>query len=231
MKKDQLIKLSKKLSNYFPSNTATGIYKDFANDSMFNDFPIDNRSKIILAFLISLNKNDEDPELYFNEIDNNLFRADIHYIDEKDSEYDCPECGGGGSESCSHCVGDGFVFCDNCDGDEDEPCSICDGVGELPCDRCDEAGEISCEACFGEGYVVFDDSATVSIFICYSWNKEFYDKFELMEDSRIEPETYLSFVEDDERTIVTWDFETHFYEYEYEWTLEDDAVLDNLTLI
>jgi hypothetical protein len=209
MKKSQIISLSKKISNRFTKSYPTAIFNNLNSDPFLKQIPFSSREKIIFSFLVNVYKEGFDPELFYDEIENNLFKVVFEFVDKKGVEVDCSECETSGMVDCSMCMvdGSGNVECPDCDGEGEvwdyddevsEPCQTCYGGGEVECEYCDGSAEEECPSCNGGGAIYFEGGIEYSEWHVYSWDKEFSNKFELMNyDEIISPALYDDFWDND----------------------------------
>lgn len=236
MKKSQIISLSKKISNRFTKSYPTAIFNNLNSDPFLKQIPFSFHEKIMVSFLTSLHKEGFDPELFYDEIENNLFVVVFEFINTKGIEVDCPNCDSTGQIYCTNCNGNGDFECPECDGTGDhwdynvsEPCEMCSGDGEIECDTCEGTGYESCNYCVGDGYIENEDGVEYTEWHVYSWDKDFFDKFELMGYNEVVPsELYDDFWDNDktlwiEEISIIFDEDSDFN--------EGDAVLINFEKI
>ena len=189
MTKDSIIKYSKKMLPFFEGkNSPKSIHYRLTNDKMLKEIPLSFREGIVFSFLIFIEKMGWDSELFYDEINNNLFVAVIDSVESEGVRIPCDFCYGDGYVQCDTCGGDGQVDCDDCDGSgevEDEngidPCDTCQGGGSLECSTCEGSGEEMCYECYGSGSIDDLDMRKLSVWEVYSYDKDIFRKLELMD--------------------------------------------------
>ena len=251
MEKEKLINLTKKLSKFGRGKNPSDIYTKLTKDSTYQDFYkiLSAEDLILLCFMIP--KYEEDLNLLYDKIKNNLFAFSTITVDNEDAMETCSYCGGDGEVECGNCFGDGEIDCDECGGDgeietgedEYEECRSCGGDGKIRCEECSK-GSVTCDNCDGYGEVKLDDyvEATQNIYISY--DNVLFDKILLLNEfDRIEPSDLISDLSkiillssDNGQTDILpdpSDGDDYLYEYsDYEITLRKSIkkiTVDNIT--
>lgn len=208
MSPKQLIKYSKILSKNFKGASTNLIYKELSNDKLWGQIPFTKEEKIIIAFLISIYLSGYDPELFYYEIETNLFTNTFDVVVDKGIEIECSNCLGRGEFDCEGCNGTGDKECPECEGDgevwEDEypePCDTCQGGGEVECDYCDGTGLEECPECEVEGYTFEEDGCLIEHWVSYSWNKDYFNRFELTSIGEVVDSALFDNFWDDDKTL------------------------------
>ncbi len=241
MEKGKLIKLSnkfKKIMRHYDSSSE--LFKILNKDEVFKSLPLGVRDKIYLSFLIFNSDNTNDLSKLYDKIEGSLFKSVMTVIVEKDAEGPCETCGGAGHYDCEDCNGKGEIDCTECDGDGEiygydnisEPCPSCHGDEVEECDSCERGGLVDCEECYGDGEVEVIGSVLTSTLILYSFNPKIFNSLELINDRIVNDNIYDEILKDKFSCITHLESEEYeFVEYELEWTLKDQILLDSLSLV
>ena len=250
MEKEKLIKLSGKLKKIIHHyDSSSDLFIILNKDKVFKSLPLGVRDKIYLSFLIFNSENTNDLSKLYDKIERALFKSIMTIIEEIDVERPCKFCDDGEID-CTKCDGNGEIDCTECDGDGEESmrhdfdivskrCQSCHGGEVVDCPSCDATGLVKCTECNGDGEVEVFGSALTSTLVLYSFNPQIFNSLEFINNRIVNDDIYdkilndkfscITHLENDENMIdfVGYDFR----EYEFDWALKDQIILDSLSLI
>lgn len=192
---DQRIKTAKlvsRLYHIFKGKKPLDIYRELISNQFYREIfdRLDDMNVLLFCFSIPNIQNESEIGKIFEQIESNLFVYSVVEVG-GDSYENCEECNGNGEITCHYCGGDGEVECEECGGsgedEEGEECSYCDGKSQVDCDECG-GGYLRCEYCDGNGDIVRDDYNTITQYQYVSFDKNVFEKLELLTDeSEIPP--------------------------------------------
>jgi len=193
MRRNTILKLSRIIGKK-KYNHPNGVYRKLLSDKNLFGIPLSEMEMAMISYLSIAFKNNEDIEILYNYIENNLFMIRFDIISETGTDIDCETCEGSGS-----------VECVACDGTGDDK-----GIGyddyEDDCYNCDGTGEMSCNDCEGDGYYIDEHSVLKEVTTCFSYDKNYFDRFELNSSGFISSADYDIFLDDEKTIFIVEDF-------------------------
>jgi hypothetical protein len=205
--RSMILRFSKIMGKNKKFKTPNQVLRQLRDQKDRLNVPFSNKQIAMISFLTIKFIEGEDIDVLFNYIENDLFMIQFDVITEAETDIDCDSCGGSGTHECSICDGTG-------DGDEDDDGYVDD------CSNCEGTGQESCMSCDGNGYYIDDNSVLKDISICFSYNKDYFNKFELNTSGFIESWEYDEFLEDDKTIFYLEDFNV-LDKYNYQFDAEE----------
>jgi hypothetical protein len=193
MRRDVILKFAKINGKKTKFNDPGSVYRKLLDDKNKFGLPLTEMEMAMISYLSIAFKDDEDISVLYNYIENDLFIIRFDLISETGTDIDCETCGGSGTVECVACDGTGD---DKGIGYDDyDDCYNCDGTGEM-----------SCNYCNGEGYYIDEHSVLKEMTTCFSYDKNYFNMFELNTSGFISSADYDIFLEDEKTIFIVEDF-------------------------
>lgn len=212
MNRKLILKMSKIIGGKSNRMTPNSVFRKLLDDKRDFNVPFSSSEIAMISYLsVAFNKN-EDIEVLYNHIENNLFMVKFDVISEVAVDIDCDVCEGSGEYECPACNGTGE------DGEED-------------CYNCDGKGESTCLTCGGDGYLIDEHSVLKDEVTCFSYNKDYFNMFELNTSGFITSADYDTFLEDEKTIFIIDSFGVlDQYNYQYDVEVGQSFIVDFITL-
>jgi len=187
MRRDLILKFAKINGKKTKFNNPGSVYRKLLDDKNKFGLPLTEMEMAMISYLSIAFKDNEDINVLYNYIENDLFMIKFETIRESGVDVDCDTCEGSGTVECVNCDGTGD--------DYDDDCYNCDGTGEM-----------SCNYCNGEGYYIDEHSVLKEMTTCFSYDKNYFNMFELNTSGFISSADYDIFLEDEKTIFIVEDF-------------------------
>jgi hypothetical protein len=217
MNRNTIIKLSKITGKKTKFKYPNDVYRKLMDYRKHIGLPLTDKEMAMVSFLSIAFKFNEDIEVLYNYIENDLFMIKFDVITETNAEIDCDPCGGSGEYECFNCNGTGEVE------DEEE--------NESECYYCDGTGEVQCDNCGGTGYFSDENSVFKDVVTCFSYDKNYFNKFELNTSGVISSVDYDIFLENEKTIFIVNEFgKLDKYNYQFDTEVGDAYIVDLIKL-
>jgi hypothetical protein len=213
MRRNLILKLARingRITNY---NHPNGVYRGLLRKKELIGIPLTEMEMAMISYLSLAFKFNEDINVLYNYIENNLFMIKFDVISELGSDIDCDVCEGSSKVECVACDGTG-------DDEVEDECYNCDGTGEVDCDTC-----------YGDGYVFDENAVFKDVVTCFSYDRNYFNMFELNTSGFISSSDYDIFLEDEKTIFIITQFgELDRFTYQFDREVGQSFILDLIKL-
>lgn len=218
MRRDLILRFAKINGKKTKFNDPGSVYRKLLNDKNTFGLPLTEMEMVMISYLSIAFKFNEDINVLYNYIENDLFMIKFETISETGVDIDCDTCEGSGEHECVVCDGTG-VFNDEYDGYDDE------------CYNCDSTGQMTCNDCNGNGYILDENSVLKDIVTCFSYDRDYFNMFELNTSGFISSADYDIFLEDEKTIFISEDFGVlDKYNYQFSPEVGQSFIIDLIRL-